>query len=147
MQMKKHARFLYQPVSPMGKDGRMVTGCDAHWRLCKEAAAEGTVLLKNKGVLPLAEGARVSLFGVGAGDFIFGGGGSSRRTRNGPRRGEDIGIRLDVTFEEAAFGADKEISYHRVENCTVCNGSGSADGQVETCSQCRGAGQVRITRI
>ncbi len=88
------------------------------------------------------------MFG-GFGDIfgdIFGGGGSSRRTRNGPRRGEDIGIRLDVTFEEAAFGADKEISYHRVENCTVCNGSGSADGQVETCSQCRGAGQVRITQ-
>lgn len=74
--MKKHARFLYQPVSPMGKDGRMLTGCQAHWRLCKEAAAEGTVLLKNNGVLPLARGARVSLFGIGAGDFIFGGGGS-----------------------------------------------------------------------
>ena len=30
MNMKKHARFLYQPVSPLGKGGRMVTGCDAH---------------------------------------------------------------------------------------------------------------------
>lgn len=76
MNMKKHARFLYQPVSPLGKGGRMVTGCDAHWKLCKEAAAEGTVLLKNTGVLPLEKGAKVSLFGVGAGDFIFGGGGS-----------------------------------------------------------------------
>ena len=76
MNMKKHARFLYQPVSPLGKNGRMVTGCDAHWKLCKEAAAEGTVLLKNEGTLPLAKGAKVSLFGIGAGDFIFGGGGS-----------------------------------------------------------------------
>ena len=87
------------------------------------------------------------MFG-GFGD-IFGdifGGGSTRRTRNGPRRGEDIGIRLDVTFEEAAFGTDKEISFHRVENCSVCNGTGSEDGQVETCSQCHGAGQVRITQ-
>ena len=74
--MKKHARFLYQPVAPLGKGGRMVTGCDAHWKLCKEAAAEGTVLLKNDGTLPLQKGAKVSLFGVGAGDFIFGGGGS-----------------------------------------------------------------------
>ncbi len=87
------------------------------------------------------------MFG-GFGD-IFGdifGGGSSRRSRNAPRRGDDIGIRLEVTFEEAAFGTEKEISYHRVENCSVCNGSGSEDGQVETCSQCRGAGQVRVTQ-
>ena len=97
MQMKKHARFLYQPVSPMGKDGRMVTGCDAHWRLCKEAAAEGTVLLKNKGVLPLSEGARVSLFGVGAGDFIFGGGGS----------GVVVTDRT-VTLHEGLVAADKK---------------------------------------
>lgn len=74
--MKKHARFLYQPMRPLGKNNKIVTGCDAHWKLCKEAAAEGTVLLKNDGTLPLAKGARVSLFGVGAGDFIFGGGGS-----------------------------------------------------------------------
>ena len=76
MNMKKHARFLYQPVAPLGRGGRMVTGCDAHWKLCREAAAEGTVLLKNTGVLPLQKGAKVSLFGIGAGDFIFGGGGS-----------------------------------------------------------------------
>lgn len=87
------------------------------------------------------------MFG-GFGD-IFGdifGGGSSRRNRNAPRRGDDIGIRLEVTFEEAAFGTEKEISYHRIENCSQCNGSGSADGAVETCSQCRGSGQVRITQ-
>ena len=74
--MKKHARFLYQPVAPLGKNNSFVTGCEAHWKLCKTAAAEGTVLLKNNGVLPLAKGSRVSLFGLGAGDFIFGGGGS-----------------------------------------------------------------------
>ena len=60
----------------MGRGGKMVTGSEAHWKLCKEAAAEGTVLLKNNGVLPLAKGSKVSLFGLGAGDFIFGGGGS-----------------------------------------------------------------------
>ena len=74
------------------------------------------------------------------------GGGSSRRSRNAPRRGEDIGARLELTFEEAAFGTEKEVTYYRIENCGSCNGTGSADGQVETCSQCRGSGQIRVTQ-
>ena len=88
----------------------------------------------------------------GFGDFgdIFGeffGGGSRRQSaQNAPRRGENVGARLELTFEEAAFGVEKEVSAQRIENCTVCNGSGSADGQVETCSQCRGTGQVRTTQ-
>ena len=91
----------------------------------------------------------------GFGDFgdlgdIFGsffGGGASRAARqNGPRRGENVGARLDLTFEEAAFGCDKEVSVGRIENCSSCNGSGSADGAVETCSYCKGAGQVRTTQ-
>ena len=87
----------------------------------------------------------------GFGDFgdlgdIFGsffGGGTSRASANAPRRGENVGARLEVTFEEAAFGCDKEVSAARIENCSACGGSGSADGKVETCSMCRGAGQVR----
>ena len=90
-------------------------------------------------------------FGGGFGGFgdIFSevfGGGSSRRTRNAPRRGDDIGVRLEVTFEEAAFGAEKEISYYRIENCGSCEGTGSADGVVENCSQCGGSGQIRVTQ-
>lgn len=76
MSMKKHARFLYQPMRPLGKNNRIITGCNAHWQLCKEAVAEGSVLLKNDGVLPLKKGVKITLFGLGAGDFIFGGGGS-----------------------------------------------------------------------
>ncbi len=91
----------------------------------------------------------------GFGDFgdlgdIFGsffGGGSSRgASRNAPRRGENVGARLDLTFEEAAFGCDKEVSAARIENCSACSGSGSADGTTETCSMCRGAGQIRTTQ-
>ena len=91
----------------------------------------------------------------GFGDFgdlgdIFGeffGGGSSRRSNaNAPRRGENVMSRLELTFEEAAFGCEKEVSVPRIENCTACNGSGSADGEVETCSTCRGSGQVRTTQ-
>ena len=88
----------------------------------------------------------------GFGDFgdIFGDlfGGSARRgnAQNAPRRGENVGARLELTFEEAAFGVEKEVSYPRIENCAACNGTGSADGVIETCGNCRGTGQVRTTQ-
>ena len=80
------------------------------------------------------------------GDF-FGGGRSSRASnQNAPRRGENIMSHIELTFEEAAFGCEKEVSSQRIENCAVCNGSGSSDGAVETCSQCGGRGQVRTVQ-
>ena len=90
----------------------------------------------------------------GFGDFgdlgdIFGsffGGGATRSNANAPRRGENVMSRLELTFEEAAFGCEKEVSAVRIENCPGCSGSGSADGAVETCSTCRGSGQVRTTQ-
>ena len=77
---------------------------------------------------------------------FFGGGSSRRANQNAPRAGENVGARLDITFEEAAFGCEKEITIQRIENCDSCHGSGSADGVIETCSQCRGSGQVRTTQ-
>ena len=77
---------------------------------------------------------------------FFGGGASARSNPNAPRRGENVGARLDLTFEEAAFGCEKEVSVPRIENCATCGGSGSADGATETCSYCRGAGQVRTAQ-
>ena len=74
--MRKHGRFLYQTVLPLGKNDRTITGCKAHRDIAAQAAAEGTVLLKNDGTLPLAPSAKICLFGTGAGDFLFGGGGS-----------------------------------------------------------------------
>ncbi len=85
-------------------------------------------------------------FGDIFGDFFGGGGGRRQNTQNMPRRGENVGARLDLTFEEAAFGVEKEVAAQRIENCAVCNGSGSADGQIETCSQCRGSGQIRTVQ-
>ena len=87
-------------------------------------------------------------FGDIFGDIFGGafGGGSSRSNANAPRRGENVGARLDLTFEEAAFGCEKEVSAARIENCAACSGSGSADGKVETCSQCRGTGSVRTVQ-
>ena len=80
------------------------------------------------------------------GSFFGGGGGGRARNQNAPRRGEDVAVRLDLTFEEAAFGCEKEVSAPRIENCAFCNGTGSADGVIETCSQCRGSGQVRTVQ-
>ena len=88
----------------------------------------------------------------GFGDFgdifgdIFGGGRSRGNAQNAPRRGENVGARLELTFEEAAFGCEKEVSAQRIETCAACKGSGSEDGAIETCAQCRGTGQVRTVQ-
>ncbi len=84
-------------------------------------------------------------FGDIFGDF-FGGGGRRQSTQNMPRRGENVGARVDVTFEEAAFGVEKEVTARRIENCAECKGTGSSDGTTETCSQCRGSGQVQTVQ-
>lgn len=76
---------------------------------------------------------------------LFGGGGRTRNP-NAPRQGENVMSRLEITFEEAAFGVKKNINVSRVEQCDVCSGSGSADGKIDTCSQCHGSGQVRTVQ-
>lgn len=77
MKLSRFARVVYQPVLPLGKNRSFVTCSKAHWALAKQVATEGTVLLKNDGTLPLRKGGRVCLFGIGAGEFLFGGGGSA----------------------------------------------------------------------
>lgn len=79
-------------------------------------------------------------------DAFFGGGGGGGR-RNGPQRGADLRYDMSVTFEEAAFGVEKEIQVPRSETCPDCQGSGAAPGtHPGTCSQCGGSGQVRVTQ-
>jgi molecular chaperone DnaJ len=78
------------------------------------------------------------IFGFGD---LFGGG----RRRGGPQRGADLRYDLEITFEEAARGAETTIQIPRQENCETCNGSGAAAGSSPTtCPQCRGQGQVRF---
>lgn len=74
---------------------------------------------------------------------IFGGGG--RRTQSsGARHGQDLRFDLEVTLEEAAFGAQKRIEIPRREACETCHGSGAAAGtQSEVCGDCNGTGQIR----
>lgn len=75
----------------------------------------------------------------------FGGlGGFGRSGRAGPRRGSDLRTRLEITFEEAAFGVEKEVEVRRQELCQVCDGSGAEPGtSPETCPECQGSGQIR----
>ena len=100
-------------------------------------------------------------FGGGFGGFdmgdlgdIFGsffgggfGGSSSRSRRNAPQRGETIQQRIMLSFEEAAFGCEKEITINRTESCDECGGTGAEKGtSVETCSNCHGSGVVMQTQ-
>lgn len=75
------------------------------------------------------------------------GGSSSGNRRNAPVRGDDIGVRITISFEEAAFGIKRDISYARVQKCPDCDGSGAAAGSsAETCPDCGGTGQRRVTQ-
>ncbi|MBI4529754.1 MAG: molecular chaperone DnaJ [Deltaproteobacteria bacterium] len=79
------------------------------------------------------------IFGDIFGEF-FGGGTSRRRTRT---RGEDLRYNIEISFEEAAFGAEKKIKIPRQSPCETCHGSGSKPGSSpRTCPSCRGSGQV-----
>lgn len=81
-------------------------------------------------------------------DSFFGGGFSGgRRRRNGPEKGADIEYTLNLTFEEAVFGAEKEIVINRNEKCEQCDGTGAKPGtSKKTCDKCGGTGQIKIQR-
>ncbi len=82
------------------------------------------------------------------GSFFGGGfGGNSRSSRSGPQRGESIRVGVTVSFEEAAFGCEKEVTVDRVDQCPTCKGSGCEPGTTpEVCTQCGGSGQVQQRR-
>ncbi len=83
-------------------------------------------------------------FDVGDIFSSFFGGSSSSARRNGPVAGEDLLVRTVISFEEAAFGCKKEISFTRIENCSECGGTGAAKGTTpKTCPECGGRGQVQ----
>lgn len=80
-------------------------------------------------------------------DMFFGGFGGKRSRQRGPQKGDDLRYDLDISFEEAAFGAEKEIEISRTEECPTCHGSGAQPGtHPSTCSSCGGTGQISISQ-
>jgi molecular chaperone DnaJ len=72
-------------------------------------------------------------------DFFSGGG----RRQSGPREGDDMLMRIQITLEEAVFGTQKEIEVMHTESCPECEGTGSATKKTTTCSKCGGTGQIK----
>lgn len=92
------------------------------------------------------------VFGGGGGgggsifDEFFGGGGQ-RNDPTQPQRGNDLRFDLEITFEEAALGCEKEISVTKPDRCDSCSGNGSEPGsKTRTCGTCNGRGQVITSR-
>jgi molecular chaperone DnaJ len=80
-------------------------------------------------------------------DDLFGGGGGGRTDPSGPQRGSDLRYDMEITFEEAVRGAEKEISLTKLETCDVCQGSGAETGSSrKACPTCHGRGQVVTAR-
>ncbi len=85
------------------------------------------------------------LFGemFGFGD-LFGNAGGRGGRRSRAQRGADLREDLTITFENAAFGVEKEVTIRRHELCDACHGTGAAGGKAPSqCRQCNGHGQVR----
>ena len=84
------------------------------------------------------------IFGDIFGDMFGGGFGGGRQRRRGPERGADIKQRVNISFEEAAFGKKVQVKINRSEECEECNGSGAKPGtSKKTCPTCNGSGQVQ----
>ncbi|MET3558814.1 molecular chaperone DnaJ [Streptococcus rupicaprae] len=75
---------------------------------------------------------------------FFGGGGASRNP-NAPRQGDDLQYRINLKFEEAIFGTEKEVKYNREASCHTCHGSGAKPGTSPvTCGRCHGSGVINV---
>jgi len=84
------------------------------------------------------------IFGQAFGDDEFGGDlfSSFFGRRRGRRRGQDLRYDLEISFEEAAFGCEKQLKIPRLVKCEHCEGTG-ADGKLVDCENCNGKGQIR----
>ena len=75
-------------------------------------------------------------------DSFFGAGGR----RSGPRQGDDLLMRIQISLEDAVFGAQKEIEVMHTEQCPDCDGVGSSTKKTMTCPKCGGTGQIKQVR-
>ncbi len=85
----------------------------------------------------------VSSFGDVFGDLFGGVFSGGRGRRDGPRKGRDLAYQLDMTFEEAATGIERELEFERPTECVYCGGSGAkSPDAVHECPSCGGSGQM-----
>jgi molecular chaperone DnaJ len=83
--------------------------------------------------------------GGGIFDDLFGG--NRRERTSGPQRGNDLRYDMEIDFEEAALGCEKEIKLTKLEHCDECKGAGAEPGSnVKTCTTCAGHGEVMVSR-
>jgi molecular chaperone DnaJ len=98
------------------------------------------------GGIDLEEALRTFMGASGGGGSIFEnffGGGGARRNPNAPQQGADLRFDLDIDFEEAVLGSERELKININETCSACKGTGAEPGSGKrTCSDCGGAGQV-----
>ncbi len=75
-------------------------------------------------------------------DFFGGGGGAARGSRRDANRGNDLRFDLEIDFEEAVFGSQRDLTFNVMDECKECRGTGAEAGSKrETCPQCKGTGQ------
>ena len=75
-------------------------------------------------------------------EMFSGGGGGQRSRGNGDKYPLDLGTQMDISFQEAIFGCDKEIKFKYKRACKSCKGTGAKGGKLSSCGQCGGKGQV-----
>ncbi|MDO5702717.1 MAG: DnaJ domain-containing protein, partial [Lachnospiraceae bacterium] len=87
------------------------------------------------------------IFGDIFGDLFGGGRRSSRGASNGPMRGANVRTTVNITFEEAVFGCEKQLELNLREPCAKCGGSGAKPGtSPQTCTKCHGTGRIIATQ-
>ena len=82
-----------------------------------------------------------NVFGGDIFEMFFGGGGRRRQAR-----GRDLRYDMEISFEEAAFGVEREVSLEKLSSCSECEGTGAEGKELESCETCGGRGQVQRTQ-
>ena len=98
------------------------------------------------GAFDLSDALRAFMRDFGGFEEFFGAGAPrrGRGERGGSQRGRDLQVRLKLTLEEIANGAEKTIKLRRLIKCETCNGTGAEKGSSKrTCPTCRGSGEIR----
>lgn len=149
---RKMAKLYHPDKNPNDKDA------EARFKLCNEAyqclsddSQRGIYDRYGKEGLSGMGGARSSRGGFddlgSIFEEMFGGFGSSKRRQNPADMDKyplDMNINLNISFNEAVFGVEKEIKYRFKSACKSCKGSGAKDAKMVTCTACKGQGQVYI---